>query len=234
VTASLDAARYDAVTFDCYGTLIDWESGLLAVLRPLLLRHDVHTVDDYILGFFGAAESRHERGAYRPYREVLGAVLEDFGQRLAFTVTAEQRLDFAQSVGDWPPFPDTVPALRRLGERFLLAVVSNVDDELFDLTRARLGVAFDHVVTAEQVRAYKPDRKPFLEAIARLGVPKERVLHVAQSRFHDIAPATALGLDTVWIDRRQGRGGGATAEADVAPTWTFTSLESLTAALLPA
>ena len=229
---AIDPSRYDALTFDCYGTLIDWESGLIAFLKPLLERRDVHTIDDWTLGFFGDAEARLEAGPYRPYRDVLGSVLDAFGARLGFTPTASERQAFAESVGDWPPFPDTVDALRNLSRRYRLAVVSNVDDALFARTRARLAdVPFADVITAEQVRAYKPDPKPFDEAERRLGLAPQRILHVAQSRYHDVAPARARGLDTVWIDRRAHRHGGATKASDVAPTFRFDDLRSLAAAL---
>ena len=228
---AIDPARYDALTFDCYGTLIDWERGLLGYLKPLLERKDVHTIDDWTLAFFGDAEARLEAGPYRPYREVLGGVLDAFGTRLGFAPTDAERLMFADSVGDWPPFADTVDALQRLGARYRLAVVSNVDDALFARTRARLAVPFADVITAEQVRAYKPDPRPFAEAERRLAVPCTRILHVAQSRFHDIAPARARGLDTVWIDRRGPRDGGATKASDVEPTFRFDDLKGLADAM---
>ena len=129
------------------------------------------------------------------------------------------------------PFPDTVASLKALGPRFQLVVVSNIDDDLFDLTQARLNVNFDHVVTAAQVGAYKPDPRMFKTAIERIGVPKERILHVAQSLYHDIAPAKAMGLDTVWIDRHDGHGSGATPASDAAPKWTLRNLAELVEAL---
>jgi 2-haloacid dehalogenase len=231
---SIDASAYDALTFDCYGTLIDWETGLLRQLKPILERNDAHVIDGFILDYFGSCETRIEHGPYQSYRSVLTEVLAAFGERLGFTPTAEERLNFAQSVGDWLPFPDTIAALKRLGSRFQLAVISNIDDDLFDLTQARLGINFDHVITAQQVGAYKPDTKPFTTALARIGIDKHRLLHVAQSRYHDIAPAKALGLATAWIDRRGGAPGGATPEHDAVPTFTFDSLTALADALVPA
>jgi 2-haloacid dehalogenase len=224
---------YDAITFDCYGTLIDWETGLTAYLRPLIEAHDVHAVDDFLLEFFGRTEASLQAGPYRSYRKTLEAVLTALGQRLGFRSSAAALAGFPDSIGDWLPFPDTIAALEALAGRFRLAVISNIDDDLFDLTQARLGIAFDHVVTAAQVQAYKPDPRPFLTAIDRIGVAKARILHVAQSPFHDIAPATALGIDTVWIDRHQGHGGGATAPAQATPKWTLKNLSELVAALEP-
>jgi 2-haloacid dehalogenase len=227
----IDPDRYDALTFDCYGTLIDWESGLTAFLRPLIERHDVHAVDGFLLEFFGRAEAALQAGPYRSYRDVLRGVLRSLGERLAFRPDAETLAAFADSVGDWLPFADTVPALKSLAGRFQLVVVSNVDDELFDLTQARLGINFDDVITAAQVQAYKPDPRLFEAALQRTGVPRERTLHVAQSLYHDIAPASALGFDTVWIDRHDGRGGGATQPADATPTWRMRDLAELATAL---
>ncbi len=229
---AIDPSAYDALTFDCYGTLIDWESGLLAHLKPILERNDAHVIDAFVLEFFGAAESRIQSGPFKPYRDVLTGVLDAFGKRLGFTPTATERLDFPQSIGNWKPFPDTVPTLKRLGSRFQLAIVSNVDDDLFDLTQSVLKINFDHVITAQQVSAYKPSPAPFVEAIDRIGVDVSRILHVAQSRFHDVAPARSLGLATAWIDRRGGRGGGATPESSAEPDFTFPSLEALGDALL--
>jgi 2-haloacid dehalogenase len=227
----IDPDRYDALTFDCYGTLIDWETGLTAFLRPLIERHDVHAVDGFLLEFFGRAEAELQAGPYRSYRDVLRGVLRLLGERLAFHPDAETLAAFADSVGEWLPFPDAVRALKSLAGRFQLVVVSNIDDDLFDLTQARLGINFDAVITAAQVKAYKPDPRVFEAALQRTGVPRERTLHVAQSMYHDIAPASALGFDTVWIDRHAGRGGGATRPAEATPTWRMRDLAELAAAL---
>ena len=231
MTIKIDADSYDAITFDCYGTLIDWESGLMSYVKRLLAAHDAHAVDSFLLDFYGRTEPQLQSGAYRPYRQILEDVLAALGERLGFHPSAEALANFPDSIGDWLPFPDTVASLKALGPRFQLAVVSNVDDDLFDLTQARLGINFDHVITAAQVGAYKPDRRMFETAIERIGVPKKRILHVAQSLYHDIVPASALGLDTVWIDRHDGHGSGATAPADATPKWSLHNLSELVAAL---
>jgi 2-haloacid dehalogenase len=130
-------------------------------------------------------------------------------------------------VSDWPAFPDSPAALARLKTRFRLGVITNCDDDLFAGSAARLGVVFDWIVTAQSVGSYKPDPRNFLVALERLGLPRERILHVAQSLFHDHVPAKRLGLSTVWIDRRRGRPGfGATPEADASPDATFPDLAS--------
>ena len=165
------------------------------------------------------------------YSDVLREVLRRLGSRLGFTPTDEVLDAFAASVVDWPVFADTVPALERLGEHFDLVIVSNVDNALFAGSARRLDVDFKHVITAEDVGAYKPDRRMFDQARAVLG--DARILHVAQSVYHDIEPATALGLPTVWIrrDRNAARPG---EHRQVAPTWSFDSLGDFADAVLGA
>lgn len=221
-------ADVEALTFDCYGTIIDWETGILRALEPLLSSVERHPPGDTLLEMYGRFESGAQRGPFRPYREVLQDVAVSFGDALGFEVDAEAAARFADSVGDWPPFPDSVEALRSLSRRFRLAIVSNVDDDLFARSAEALGVPFAEVVTAQQVRSYKPERAHFDEAIGRIGLPMERIVHVAQSLFHDIAPAKALGLRCVWVDRRAGRrGAGATPPAEAAPDLTVPDLASL-------
>jgi 2-haloacid dehalogenase len=231
MTVEIDGSDFDAITFDCYGTLIDWEAGLSRYLQPLLGAHDCHVVESFLFDFYGRTEAALQAGPYRRYRQILEAVLAALGERLGFRPSAQALADFPQSIADWLPFPDTVPALQALAGRYQLGVISNIDDDLFELTRPRLGVDFKHVVTAAQVGAYKPDPRPFATAIARFGVPKQRILHVAQSLYHDIAPASALGLNTVWIDRHDGHGSGATPSADATPTWKLRNLSELAEAL---
>ena len=224
----LDFDRYTYLTFDCYGTLIDWERGILNALRPLLARHGIARSDDQILELFGELESDAERPPYRSYRDVLATVVDGVGARLDFEPTAEERASLPASVADWPAFPDTVAALRDLAGRFKLAILSNVDDDLFAGSARRLEVDFAAVVTAQQVGSYKPDPRNFQALLARLDVPPERVLHVAQSLFHDIAPAKAIGLTAVWVDRRHDRPGfGATPAAAATPDLEVPDLRTL-------
>ena len=216
--SDLDFGRIEALTFDCYGTLIDWEAGILAGLRRVLAPHRVAATDDDLLESYAAAEADLEAGPYRSYREVLGESLRRVARGHGVEATTDEMGAFGGSVGNWPAFPDSPAALGRLKARFRLGVITNCDDDLFALSNRRLGVAFDWVVTAQQVGAYKPDRRNFEVALERLGLPRERVLHVAQSLFHDHVPAKALGLATAWIDRRRGRPGfGATPPADATP-----------------
>ncbi len=224
----LDFSQYDYLTFDCYGTLIDWERGIVAALKPVLARHDVELSDDVILERFGALESAAEKPPYSPYREVLATVLDGFGEAYGFTPSAEERATFGASVGDWPAFPDSPEALRTLGSRFKLVILSNVDDDLFALSAKRLGVEFADVITAQQAGGYKPDTRNFRVMLERLGNRPERVLHVAQSLFHDIAPAKSIGLTTVWVNRRHDRSGfGATPPAEATPDLEVPDLMTL-------
>ena len=216
--SDLDFGRIEALTFDCYGTLIDWEAGILAGLRRVLAPHRVAATDDDLLESHAAAEADLEAGPYRSYREVLGESLRRVARGHGVEATTDEMGAFGGSVGNWPAFPDSAAALGRLKARFRLGVITNCDDDLFALSNRRLGVAFDWVVTAQQVGAYKPDRRNFEVALERLGLPRERVLHVAQSLFHDHVPAKAHGLATAWIDRRRGRPGfGATPPAEATP-----------------
>lgn len=224
----IDFDRYTHLTFDCYGTLIDWEWGIVNALRPLLAQRCAEQSDEQILELYGALEAAAERPPYRTYRDVLAAVVDGFGQRLGFTASAEERASLAASLSGWPPFPDTVAALQTLGHRYRLAVISNVDDDLFACSEQRLQTHFADVITAQQARSYKPDPRNFRLALQRLHVPAEQVLHVAQSLFHDIAPARELGLATVWINRRRDRPGfGATPPAEARPDLQAPDLQAL-------
>lgn len=225
--AGLGFDRFDVLTFDCYGTLIDWEAGLLAALRPVLERAEVEASDDELLELYAKHEAESEAGAYLRYREVLAEALRRIGAELGFEPRAAELESFSGSVGDWPAFGDSGAALRRLQERFKLAVITNCDNDLFAASAERLGVEFDWVITAEECRSYKPSHNNFEVALERIGVPPERILHVAQSLFHDHVPAKEIGVASVWINRREGRAGaGATPPAAAAPDLTFPDMGS--------
>jgi 2-haloacid dehalogenase len=223
----LDFDAFEALTFDCYGTLIDWESGILAALRPVLERHGVEAADEELLQSHGKHEAELEAGEYLRYREVLAESLRSIGQDHGFTPTGEEMAAFGQSVGDWPAFPDSAEALARLKQRFKLAVITNCDDDLFAMSNRRLRVEFDWIITAQQARSYKPSMRNFELAFSTIEVPRERILHVAQSLFHDHVPARELGMSSVWIDRRRGkRGFGATPPAEAAPDLTVPDMKT--------
>ena len=224
----MDLTRFKALTFDCYGTLIDWERGILDAVRPILRRHGIVCDDDWLLGLYARAEAGAEAGPWRPYREVLGSVMERLGAELGFAPDADEREVLVRTLPDWPPFADTVESLTALARGYRLAIVSNVDDDLFAGTRRRLGVPFDLVTTAQQVRSYKPAPAHFTATLDRLGLDPGRVLHVAQSLYHDIAPARALGIPTAWLNRRAGRpGSGATPPAEARPDLEIYDLKAL-------
>jgi 2-haloacid dehalogenase len=223
----LDITRFEALTFDCYGTLIDWESGILDALAPLRRESAREVADDRLLERYALAESRAQTGGYKRYRDVLAEVTRDVAAFLGVEAAATEGM-LADSIANWKPFPDTVAALTRLNERFRLSIISNIDDDLFTLSAKWLEVAFEHVVTAEQVGSYKPSHNNFLRAIDRIGLPKQKILHVAQSLYHDIVPANELGLKNVWVNRRGNRPGhGATRPATATPTLEVPDLASL-------
>lgn len=201
---------FDLLTFDCYGTLIDWEGGMRRSLAPLARRHGLgegRSLDlDSLVRRYIQLELGIEQGGYRRYREVLalgvGALFKEHGARLS---AAEAR-GFAESLTRWPPFPETravLKALRRAGYR--TAVLSNIDDALLRASLERIGVEFDHLVTAQQVRSYKPAARHWQRALAVSRIPRKRILHVAASQLHDIVPANTLGFSCVWINRNRER-----------------------------
>jgi len=212
-----DFSRFEWLSFDCYGTLIDWEAGLLGYLQPLLKSKGCAVSDARILALYSEFEPREQAGQYRTYREVLASVVRDFAQELHFEVSDDEAAELAESIRDWKPFPDTVPGLQRLRTRFRLAVLSNIDLDLFAYTSRKLLVPFDGVVTSHDVRSYKPSLNNFEALLRRLAIPRERLLHVAESLYHDVAPAQRLEIATVWVNRRQGKEAAASKLANVKP-----------------
>jgi 2-haloacid dehalogenase len=224
---TIDFDRFDVLTFDVYGTLIDWEAGIATGLRGVLGPREVEADEDDLLERFGRHEAALEAGPYRPYREILAGALAGTCEEFGVEPTREELDAFGGSVGAWPAFPDSAAALAALGRRFRLGVITNCDDDLFAASNERLGVTFEWAITAQQVGSYKPDLRNFEAAFERIGVPRDRILHVAQSLFHDHAPAGRLGLTSVWVDRRHGRSGsGATPPATASPTLTVADMAS--------
>jgi 2-haloacid dehalogenase len=216
--------RFDALTFDCYGTLIDWERGIVDTLDPVI----GESFDrEQALQIYARSEASLEAGEYLPYHEVVSRSMAAVCAELGVQPDDRQRARFGRSVGEWPPFEDSPEALRRLASKFRLGVITNCDDDLFALSAQRLGIEFDWVVSAQQARAYKPSERPFRLAMERIDVPPERILHVAQSLFHDHVPAGRMGLSSVWIDRRAGRpGSGATPPAEAKPDAVYPDMRS--------
>ena len=222
----LDFSRFEWVSFDCYGTLVDWETGISGAVGEVLESQAVRMSRGEILGLFADVEPRVQgSGDYLKYREVLRRVMELMGRELGVELSESELGCLADTLPDWPVFPDTVEALRALKSRYRLALISNVDDDLFARTAEALEVEFDAVVTAEQVGSYKPDLRNFEVAKDQMGVEKERWLHVAESLYHDIGPANRLGIASVWVNRAD-RGGG-TRRSDAVPDVEVADLRAL-------
>jgi 2-haloacid dehalogenase len=221
--------QFEWVSFDCYGTLIDWESGILGYMRPLLRAKARPASDSQILNLYSELEPREQSGPYRSYRGVLGGVMRGLARELNFELSTAEAAGLADSIAQWKPFPDTVAGLRSLGTRFRLAVLSNIDDDLFAFSAKQLQVPFDVVVTAQQARSYKPSGHNFEVLLDRLRAPKEKLLHAAESLYHDVAPARELGIATVWVNRRQGRATAASRLANVKPDFEVASIGELAA-----
>jgi 2-haloalkanoic acid dehalogenase type II len=230
-------ADFDTLTFDCYGTLIDWEGGMTAALAGLVARAGRGLTRDQVL----EAHARHEAAQQRwtparRYGELLATVYRRLAEEWGVPASWEEALAYGRSIRDWPAFPDTAEALRYLKRHYRLVILSNVDNASFEHSATTLGVALDAVYTAEDIGSYKPSPRNFeymLEKLEGLGVARERVLHVAESLFHDHEPAKQLGLASCWIHRRHAEGGfGATMRPETMPNvdFRFTSLAELVVA----
>jgi 2-haloacid dehalogenase len=225
-------AEFDALTFDCYGTLVDWETGIVTGIRAAVGAR-LDAADEEILEAYARHEAVLEAGSYLRYREVVADALRSIGVEHGIDVGDAEAAAFGDSVGDWPPFPDSAEALAALKRRFRLGVITNCDNDLFARTQERLGVEFDWVITAQQAQSYKPSMRNFELAFERIDVPRDRIIHVAQSLFHDHVPAKHLGMTSVWIDRRGDRAGsGATPPAEARPDMTFPDMRSFAEAAL--
>jgi 2-haloalkanoic acid dehalogenase type II len=230
----MDLRAFKAFTFDCYGTLIDWESGILAELKPWVAAGGRALTDDQILEAFGEAESACEAATpSKLYPGILADTFRALGKRWEIPASDAQAAAFGASVPRWPTFPDSAAALAYLKQHYKLVILSNVDRASFAESNKKLQVAFDKIVTAEDVGSYKPDLGNFRRLLAELekiGVRKAQVLHTAQSLFHDVVPAKSMGLKTCWINRRKDRlGGGATVlpKGDATPDIEFPSMAAL-------
>ena len=225
----LNFEQYQVLTFDCYGTLIDWESGMLSALKPILENHEIQLEDEKILELFAEFESAEEKD-YKSYREVLRGVVRRFGDRFHFQPSLDEQDALPSSIHYWQPFLDTVAALKKLHQKYKLTIISNVDDDLFAGTAKLLEVNFEAIITAQQVKSYKPSHHNFQVAFDRLNLSPDKILHVAASPYHDIVPAKELGLSTVWVNRRTGQmGSGAALPAIAQPDLEVPDLQTLAA-----
>ena len=215
---------FKALTFDCYGTLIDWETGMLAALEPLAARSSRTRSRQEILEDYAAQEVSQEH--YTPtltYSKLLAVVYKRLAQNWETPATWDECVAFGLSLRDWPAFADSAAALKHLKQHYKLYVLSNVDNESFAHSNRKLEVQFDGIMTAEDIGSYKPARRNFeylLERLGSQGIARAQTLHVAQSLFHDHLPANELGLASCWIDRQRGRA-GATQRPGTSPRYDF-------------
>jgi putative hydrolase of the HAD superfamily len=233
----VDSEKYDAITFDVYGTLIDWEPTILATLGRWTKAKQAVIDDAALLDSFDRARAHYQAlSPARPFPRVLRSAFASIADELGLEIDPEERTRFGNSVGDWPPYPDRVAALARLRDRYVLGALTNMDGASFAKSHAALGDCFDIVVTAERAGAYKPSLRHFVLGLTDLAarkIPPQKVLHVAQSLRADVRPANLLGQDVVWINR-QGRGLGHTgfgAELAV-PMATYPTMAAFVAELL--
>ena len=218
---------FRVLTFDCYGTLIDWETGIADALRPLLARMDRPPAREVALAAFAQHETAQEAETPRMiYSDLLAAVHRRLAEEWRVAASDDDHRRFGASVPDWPAFPDSAPALQYLKQHYKLVILSNVDRESFKGSNRRLGVVFDAIYTAQDVGSYKPDPANFrymLDRLAALGHGKKEILHTAQSLFHDHGPAKQFGLASAWINRRQQKEGwGATMAPPEGAAYDFT------------
>ena len=234
-----DLGAFSALSFDCYGTLIDWEAGIGRELVQWARAHDVAASHAELVAAFGSVETHVQ--AEHPamlYPQVLELVIMRIADHHHVGVTQEEAAAFGTSVGRWPAFADSTDALRRLASRRALIILSNVDRASFAASNRLLGVEFDVIVTAEDVGAYKPSARSFpalFDRLDRVGIDRSRMLHVAQSLYHDHEPARLVGLPSVWIDRRHADDGfGATPppRGEVVPQWRYPSMTAFADAAL--
>lgn len=217
-----EIARVTSLSFDCYGTLIDWIAGIRGVFATLAATTGARLIDER--QFFDAyleAEAQAEAGPYLPYREVLTAVQRALADRFQIALPPDQANLLARSQAGWKPFPDTNAALARLKTCYRLGVVSNIDNDMFAATARHFDVAFDFVITAQDVRAYKPAHPHFRRLLETVVDDPSTHLHVAQSLFHDGCPTAELGIPFVWINRR-----GETNDIPAKPLAVFDDLAS--------
>ena len=232
-----DFISYRALSFDCYGTLIDWETGIRQALQRWVARRGIDVGVDGLLDRFGAHE--HVVQSESPtllYPRVLAESLRRIGAEVGADVTDSDAAEFGGSVASWPAFADSAEALARLHKRYKLIILSNVDRASFAHSNRRLGVDFDLILTAEDIGSYKPNPANFerLRAgVDSLGIARDELLHVAQSLFHDHGPAQRIGLPSVWIDRYGTPAGtGASPATDVRVEWRYTSMAEFADAAL--
>jgi 2-haloacid dehalogenase len=219
---------YKVLSFDVYGTLINFEQGILRNLKPVLESHNIHLNDEQILQLYGEIEARIQEEEFVKYKEILRKIVLAFGDRFGFTPSSYERDCLVASLGTWKPYPDTVMTLQVLKKKYKLAIISNIDDDLFSLSAKHLNVNFDWVITTEQAKSYKPSEHTFKFAIEKIGISPEKIIHISNSAYHDIIPAKSLGLSTIWVNGRPYMAGfGATQPVSGSSDFEVPDLKSL-------
>ncbi|MCF8380011.1 MAG: haloacid dehalogenase type II [Bacteroidales bacterium] len=192
---------YQVLSFDCYGTLIDWKQGVLKALLSLLDEFQIEMTKEEVFLLFLALDAELESETYRNYKAILEEIMKGFSKKLGLNLQENDLQILSSSIPDWPLYSDTVQTLFALKEKYKLAIISNVDNDLFAKTNTQIGIEFDYVITAEDLKSYKPSVRNFTAALEIFGIEKENLLHCAQSIYHDIVPCSQLGIDHVWINR---------------------------------
>jgi 2-haloacid dehalogenase len=200
VRTVIEACKATTLTFDCYGTLVDWENGACQALRDIYGYSRSDVTDDAIIDLFLQADARLVRENIFPYSKVLQRVAQSIAESLRVRSGTAQEVSFARSLPAWPVFDETKPSLTWLARHYRLVIISNVDDHLLSQTIKQLGVSFDLMVTSEQIRSYKPDRAIFDRALKLIGEPPGNIIHIAEGRC-EATPARALGMRSIWVNR---------------------------------
>ena len=224
----MDFDRFEWLSFDCYGTLVDWETGISDAVTGAMASHGVQLSKPEVLALFASVEPEVQQGEeFMEYRLVLRRVMQLMGDRVGVRLSDREEACLVDTIGRWPIFPDTIEALRLMKSRYKLAIISNVDDDLFAPAARTLDVELDALITSQQCGSYKPNLNNFHIALGRMGVEKEGWLHIAESLYHDIGPANALGIPSVWVNRGHANTEGATRHADARPELEVHSLDEL-------
>ena len=215
-------SEFSLLTFDCYGTLIDWELGMREALEGLTRKKNISLDIQSSIERYVEVELEIEQGGYRKYKEVLALGVGKLFKEKGIELTPEEETIFADTIVKWPPFPETTEVLKNLKERYKLAILSNIDDDIIRDSVSLMGVEFDAVITAEQVKSYKPSHGHWKRMLESFDIPKERILHVAASYVHDVIPAKELGFTVAWINRK-----GEKITGNAKPDYEFKDLRPL-------
>jgi 2-haloacid dehalogenase len=220
-------SQFELLTFDCYGTLIDWELGMKNALKMLVKKKNLSISIENLPKRYIQIELGVEQERYRKYREVLTISVRRLFNELGIELTSDEEKIFVDTIPTWPPFKETKQVLEQLKKKYKLAILSNIDEDIIQQSIKLIGVKFDGVITAEQVKSYKPNFEHWKRMIKNFGLPKDKVLHIAASYIHDIVPAKELDFKTVWVNRKN-----ESIEGSIKPDYEFSNLTPLLRVLL--